>query len=223
MLNGSVNGLEPEDSDAAFASMSANVDKVILKMFFQLIETSKIERAFDITKRLHLETSYDIAVTAADRIGLRKLSDRIIALKELKFPIQDDTMDEIDHEERVYSSFPSYDDERLRQVSPEMNSVPKTLKRKVNDDNDDRIIMDAHKNRTDTVKTAAPSENNRDDDANEKKKRFFNPFVKKTIASPVKAPSSPSRKSPVRKPHLSRTSTFSAESRQMSKISKKIL
>jgi len=220
LLVGSGDGVEVEDSEAAYAAMSAKVDKVILKLFFQFLETSKIERAFDATKRLNLEASYDIAVTAADRMGLRKLSDRIIAFKELKFPVQDEPLDDID-EERAYSSFPTHHNGQ-RQVSPEMYAAPKSLKRKDNDFDDD-LNVDSQKGRSVKVKTDAPSDHNPDETANEKKKRFFNPFAKKTVESPAKAPSSPSRKSPIRKPQLSRNATFSAEARKMSKISKKIL
>ena len=51
--------------------MSAQVDKVTLKLFMQIVQSSKVERGLDLAERLHLEKSYYLAVKAVDRIGQR--------------------------------------------------------------------------------------------------------------------------------------------------------
>jgi hypothetical protein len=222
LLQGPDNGLEIEDTEAAFTAMSAQVDKITLKLFFQVIESSKVERAFDIAKRLHLEPSYDIAVEAADRLGLRKLSDRIIAFKEIKFAADSDNVDkDFDHQQSTYSSVPSSYQYDQRQVSPEMDSAPRSLKRK-DHGYDDGFALNSQTSRNVKVKDDMPP-SQLDDFVDKEKKRRLNPFAKKHLESPAKAPASPSRKSPIKKPHLSRASTFSAESRKMSRIQKKLL
>lgn len=65
-------------------------DKVTLQLFNNIVREGKVERAFDLTQRLHLEKSYDIAVQVSDRVGHRKLSDRIEELKLQKYPIFDE-------------------------------------------------------------------------------------------------------------------------------------
>jgi len=206
-----------KEIEAAYAAMSAKADKLTLKLYFQFLKSSKLERAFDAIKRLHLEASYDIAVKAADSMGLRKLSDRIITFKELRFPLQDEPFDDMDHEERIgYSSFSTRQDEQ-GYVSPEFNDAPKNLKRKENDFDD---VQSNSRSQTVRIAHNQTDLRNRIETTKEKQR---NPFAKKKIESPAKAPASPSRKSPVRKPQLSRNATFSAESRKKSMVSKIIL
>jgi chromosome transmission fidelity protein 4 len=61
-------------------------DKVTLKMFASIIEAGKLERALDLVERLHLEKSFDLAMTIAD--NHRKLVSLIEQVKERKFPDQ---------------------------------------------------------------------------------------------------------------------------------------
>jgi chromosome transmission fidelity protein 4 len=58
-------------------------DKVTLKMFASIVEAGKLERALDLVERLHLEKSYDLAMTIADQH--RKLVDRIEEVKDRRF------------------------------------------------------------------------------------------------------------------------------------------
>jgi hypothetical protein len=58
-------------------------DKVTLKMFAAIVEAGKLERALDLVERLHLEKSFEIAMTIADHH--RKLVDLIEDVKERRF------------------------------------------------------------------------------------------------------------------------------------------
>jgi chromosome transmission fidelity protein 4 len=53
-------------------------------MFAATIEASKLERALDLVERLHLEKSFDLAMTIAN--NHRKLVDLIEDVKNNKFP-----------------------------------------------------------------------------------------------------------------------------------------
>lgn len=55
-------------------------------MFASIIEAGKLERALDLVERLHLEKSFDLAMTIAD--NHRKLVSLIEQVKERKFPDQ---------------------------------------------------------------------------------------------------------------------------------------
>jgi chromosome transmission fidelity protein 4 len=52
-------------------------------MFASIVEAGKLERALDLVERLHLEKSYDLAMTIADQH--RKLVDRIEETKDRRF------------------------------------------------------------------------------------------------------------------------------------------
>jgi chromosome transmission fidelity protein 4 len=52
-------------------------------MFAGIVEAGKLERALDLVERLHLEKSYDLAMTIAD--SHRKLVDRIEDAKDRRF------------------------------------------------------------------------------------------------------------------------------------------
>jgi chromosome transmission fidelity protein 4 len=83
-------GQEEEEEEFAkeYHALSAQVDKVTLKLFASIVEAGKLERALDLVERLHLERSFDLAMTIADRH--RKLVDRIENVKELKFPVDEE-------------------------------------------------------------------------------------------------------------------------------------
>ena len=65
-------------------------DKVTLKLFSSVVQSSKVERGYDLVQRLHSEKNYDIAIKMADRIGHRKLSDCIDAARLRKYPPLDE-------------------------------------------------------------------------------------------------------------------------------------
>ena len=86
-----------EDVEKEYSDMCIKADKVTLKLLFSLLDSDEggfMERAFDITRRLHHEKSYDLAIKAADLRGLMKLSDRILDAKEDRFNEEDDDGDE---------------------------------------------------------------------------------------------------------------------------------
>ena len=57
---------EDEDFEKEYVALSAQVDKVTLKMFAAAVEAGKLERAVDLVERLHLEQSFDLAMQLAD-------------------------------------------------------------------------------------------------------------------------------------------------------------
>eukprot|EP00934_Nitzschia_sp_Nitz4_P005744 Nitzschia sp. Nitz4//scaffold150_size53981//29254//32411//NITZ4_006678-RA/size53981-snap-gene-0.66-mRNA-1//-1//CDS//3329537074//5734//frame0 len=77
-LEGNADDLEHE-----YLVMSAQVDKVTLKLFAAMVDANKLERALDLVDRLHLEQSYDLATRLADRHA--RLVDFILEAKESKF------------------------------------------------------------------------------------------------------------------------------------------
>lgn len=56
----------------------------------EIIKTGKFERALSLMNRLHLEKSFDIAIDSSDRMGHRKLSDKIEEMKLQRFPAVDE-------------------------------------------------------------------------------------------------------------------------------------
>lgn len=95
---------ENEDElEDAYASLSIKVDKATLKLFIKFAKAGKLERALDLTQRLHLEQSFDIAVKVADEYNQHKLSDRILNIKDDRFlcnsPTDEDNYSDDDGEE----------------------------------------------------------------------------------------------------------------------------
>lgn len=170
------------------------MDKVTLKLLFKMIETSKVEAALDLVHRLHLEQSLEIAMTAADRSSHRKLSDKIFAIKEARFPIEND--DENSHEDDLSNAdttdFPNDHVLESRRVSVSPDGANLVQKRK-------------HENEFEYREKT--------------KKSRRNPFATNIKKSPGKS----LVKSPASKPTLSRLSSFSAESRRLVNASKEIL
>jgi chromosome transmission fidelity protein 4 len=77
-------------------------------MFASAIAAGKLERALDLTERLHLEKSFDLAMTIAD--NHRKLVSLIEKSKEKKFELRfhDEDIDTVEN-----SSFPWTDRKRI--------------------------------------------------------------------------------------------------------------
>jgi len=78
------------DAEDEYLQLSAQIDKITLKLFNETIKTSKVERALSLVDRLHLEKSFDIAIQISDRMGHRKLSDLIDEVKIQRFPPVDE-------------------------------------------------------------------------------------------------------------------------------------
>ena len=111
--------LDNERRSHAFVSLCQTQDKVTLKLFASTVDAGKLERALDrVLDRLHLEMSYDLAITLADRH--HKLADLIEEARERRFAVDD--AEEEDYEE---DDFPSTT--RMRQleassqISPDAN------------------------------------------------------------------------------------------------------
>jgi hypothetical protein len=93
------------------------------------IEEGKLERAFDLVKRLHLEKSFDIVMSLAD--NHRNLVERIEAEKQNKFvPSYDGSSSEEDdtvtHKPRAYGGrhiSPETTDKRCREGTAQGRSV----------------------------------------------------------------------------------------------------
>ena len=184
-----------------------------------MADAGKVESALDLVDRLHLEKSFDIAITVADRLNHRNLSDRIVDKKEARFMV-DEPMDDFaqDDYEPTFGEFaseedPAAEDEVMspsRRISPDGNSS-RTLKRSMDD-----VSGDEGEDQWDR-----PEKKFRGGKAKKSLHKPANPFAKKRIESPAKPSLSPV-KSPA-KLALSRSSTFSAQSREKSKVSKRIL
>ena len=78
----------------SFVFDSYSQDKVTLKLFTSVVQAGKLEQALDLVDRLHLEKSYDIAVTVADRLNYRSLSDRVYEARDRRFAVVDDDEEE---------------------------------------------------------------------------------------------------------------------------------
>ena len=105
-------------------------DKVTLKMFAAVVEAGKLERALDLVERLHLEKSFEIAMTIAD--SHRKLVDFIEDVKDRRFPKEDIDYHgdgEDDYRIATASDLTQTHSNRPR-ISPDNNSI---LKRTLQD------------------------------------------------------------------------------------------
>ena len=99
-------------------------DKVTLKTFAAIVEAGKLERALDLVERLHLEKSFEIAMTIAD--NHRKLVDFIEHVKDRRFPLVVMDYDADDDNDRTdfATDLTEFHHNRSR-ISPENNSIPK--------------------------------------------------------------------------------------------------
>ena len=181
--------VDEEALEAEYDEVCAQVDKITLKLFFKMLESSRLEAALDLVHRLHLEKSFEIAMESADRSRHPKLSDKIYAIKEDRFNQNEEDASDIDDADSYMGSVQTFtNDQKFSpvQISPEG-------------------ISNAHHQEKSPGK--------------QKKRKRTNPFATVSKISPGKT----FVKSPTRKPKLSRMSTFSAESRRVSKASKEIL
>jgi chromosome transmission fidelity protein 4 len=95
-----------EEFENEYHALSAQVDKVTLKMFAATVDAGKLEKALDLVERLHLEKSIDIAMAMAD--NHRKLVDHIEGVKDRRFGGPED-------------SFAFTADNTIQKISPESN------------------------------------------------------------------------------------------------------
>jgi len=196
-LAGNDVSVDNEEMQSEYDTMCAQVDKITLKLFFSFLSAGKTERGLDMVNRLHLEKSFDIAFTAADRLGHQRLGDRIFDKKNEKFK-DDDFDDNQSYDESIMSASERHhrrDDESIMSsvITPE---VTESRGKRIRQDFDEPSVKP-------------------------KRRKKANPFATITKKSPSKTPlvTSP----PPKKPALSRMSTFSAESRWKSKASKELI
>ena len=192
----------------------------------QVIQAGKVERGLDLVQRLHLEQSYDIAIQAADRVGHRKLSDRIEEAKLQKFPPSEEMFDDNASMESDFYETRCVDEEpeimtrqqRLemsQRISPEDVHTPQARRSRDN--------VEVERGQT-TDEESPPRESMKrtfDEAATVSSNKRANPFAKKRMTSPstplMKAMASPSKLA------LSRQSTFSTKSRQKQRDGKQIV
>jgi hypothetical protein len=218
-------------------------DKVALKLFSSVVQAGKVERGFDLVQRLHSEKAMDLAIQIADRLGHRKLSDRIEEIKIQKYP----PIDEYDESE-PFDDDASFDSGRRGGRSGsfdgrEEEEEPVIVTRQQRLENSQKISPDggglctprqqmrSSNNRAEdleggysTDEESPPRESLKrkiDLDDAPASKKCINPFAKKKMESPakgiMKVVGSPTKLT------LSRSSTFSAKSRQKQRSGKQIV
>lgn len=225
-----------EELEDEYSQACTNLDKVILKLIFEMLKNNKIENVFDLSQRLHLEKSFEIAMEAADRFGQTKLSDRIYDVREQRFPaVQEEEVEEQQEDEQSYESMEERNTRPLMQRAPitPAEALPNGKRRLQQDEesfaSDDESIEEPLAKRL-KAKARNPFSKKLKEAAEEKdldrtpavmnKARKRNPFAKKMKESPPKeVMDSP----PPKKATLSRMSTFSHVAREQSKLSKHLL
>ena len=213
-------------------------DKYTLKFFTGVVKSGKVERGLDIARRLHSEKSFDVAIHMADRMGHRKLSDRVEQVKCQRFPPMDEEDEGFDDDAASYDSGArsegsnvSFEEEpviatrqqRMEMISQRVSPGDGAYTPRQQGRRDDIEVDDGGYS---TGEESPPRESLKRkfeadsiDTAPVTKKRM-NPFVKKKLESPAKGImkiASPQKLS------LSRASTFSAKSRMKERSGKKIL
>lgn len=194
-------GFDVSELEDEYNGLCAQVDKVTLKLFMATVEAGKLERSLDLVERLHLEKSFEIAITVAERMNYRILSDKIESYMHRRFATDDTDDDGVADTDDL---FPDSQDDPIaetrtphgpsRNISPESQIISRTK----------RNIDEVHQDDVPTRRTIS------------------NPFAKKRIESPARPSLSPTKESPARV-GISRLSSFSAQSREMKKVGKKLL
>jgi chromosome transmission fidelity protein 4 len=218
--------IAPDDEELMneYDAMCAQVDKVTLKLLFDILKAGKVERALDLVERLHLEKSFEIAIKASDRLNFLKLSDRIEATRDARFPPEqfDDEEEEMDDgvDRRYFAQRPintdRYEDDR--DVDEESVQSSTAITPDVN------RRGGVKRNREEFHSDIEEEEEEEEEQPEQRPaKRKINPFAKKKMESPGKGQLSSPLRSPSAKPKLSRNSTFSAQSRAKTKGQKRIL
>ena len=199
-------GYDVSEMEEEYNGLCAQVDKVTLKLFMATLETGKLERSLDLVDRLHLEKSFEIAITIAERMNHRSLSDKIEEVRDRCFAVYDD--DEEKDDEECESDF-LFPDSQQCDHATETKPTPNGSSRNVSPESQ---VVQSNKRPIDEVhQEELPV-----------RRAKVNPFAKARIASPARPSLSPRKESPVRM-GISRLSSFSARSRETSKISKKLI
>lgn len=193
-----------------YNGLCAQVDKVTLKLFMATVESGKLERSLDLVERLHLEKSFDIAITVAERMNHRNLSDKIEDVKDRRFAVDEEEEEEVEDEDELFP------DTQLEDTIVRRQTVREPTSRNISPDYSSRN------------KRSHQDMDNEDDEVTPVVRRTkINPFAKKRlespgrpVRSPAKSTSTPPRSSVSK---LSRLSSFSAKSRATSKVAKKLL
>lgn len=102
-------------------------------MFAATIEAGKLERALDLVERLHLEKSFDFAMTIAE--GHRRLVDLIEDAKERKFAVDENNDSEDEENYRAspnigFSRISPDSTNRKHQLSSEMDHHERQVRQK---------------------------------------------------------------------------------------------
>jgi hypothetical protein len=194
-------GFDASELEDEYNGLCAQVDKVTLKLFMATVEAGKLERSLDLVDRLHLEKSFEIAITVAERMNYSILSDKIESFMHRRFAVDDEDDYGVADTDDL---FPDSQDDPIaetraphrpsRNISPESQIIPRTK----------RNIDEVHQDDTPARRMTS------------------NPFAKKRIESPARPSLSPTKGSPARV-GISRLSSFSAQSREMKKVGKTLL
>lgn len=190
--------------------------------------------------RLHSEKAYDTAIQMSDRVGQRKLADRIEEAKLQRYPPLDeeegfdDDARSLNSERSDERSSRSFDDEPViatrqqrmemlsQEISPEGGiQTPRQKNRRSHDNAEESVGGDYSTDEESPPRESLKRKFEQDGSAapTTSKKRI-NPFAKKILESPgkdLKKVQSPAKLT------LSRASTFSAKSRQKQRSGKQIV
>lgn len=200
-------GYDVTELEEEFNGLCAQVDKVTLKLFMATVETGKVERSLDLVERLHLEKSFEIAITISERMNQRSLSDKIEEIRDRCFAVYDE--DDEAEDDEAFETDALFPDSQHCDHATETKPTPKRSSRNISPESqiiprNKRLIDEVHQEEV-TVRRAK-----------------VNPFAKARIASPARPSLSPRKESPARI-GISRLSSFSARSRETTKINKKLI
>lgn len=205
LANTASEGYDVTEMEDEYNGLCAQVDKVTLKLFMAIVESGKLERALDLVERLHLEKSFDIAVTVAERMNHRNLSDKIEDVKDRRFAVEEED-DDVEEDDEMFPDSP-----REKKIVMERTPREPTSR---------NISPESHNKRN----REEVDDNEEEEETPVVRRKKINPFAKKRLESPGRPLMSPTKgaASPARV-GISRLSSFSARSRETSKISKKLL
>jgi hypothetical protein len=201
-------GYDVSELEEEYNGLCAQVDKVTLKLFMTTVETGKLERSLDLVERLHLEKSFEIAITIAERMNHRNLSDKIAEVRDRCFAVYDEYDEAEDDEE--FETEVLFPDSQHCDHATETKPTPKRSSRNISPESQ---IISRNKRPIDEV--------HHEEVAVTRAK--VNPFAKARIASPARPSRSPTRNESPARIGISRLSSFSARSRDTIKINKKLI
>lgn len=215
---------QPDDLDDEFSKLCGQLDKVTLKLYVGALQSNKVEKAVDFASKLMLEGSFSICLQLADRSDLQSsvkmaLCERIEYERDVKFPPLEESG--YDDEEAVQEqqwagarSLPPH----ISPTTPATGSKRPLAHEEHDDDEEQEFEQQGNVEELENVAANAAVVT----------KKSVNPF-KKSVVSPAKKKKmgfdailspSPAKMS---QPELSRSSTFSANSRQKVKSAKRVL